>query len=734
MTCQVLDGEIGKTTLCVGAADRKCRGGETDVPGKLEWDDLIEAFDKYEVTEDSEGNEVLEAVESWDSSEHREQTIFVELVNEKVEGEFDEEWLVWVEARVTFKNELDSKCEEMPYSKRIFQLDPPGQIFYEGMERFLAWDPTSESLQELPNRLLAERVQVTNGGVSVMISFPARTPRAAVTAGFNEAGEQVNAHSTMEEDKGEALPGVSHRFIICRTWTLADFELMYASFCRMNSMEMERVTESALQEYGMVLAREQLKVVKGLRKPLLFEQVADEEVIDCPGLIMVADQNISARSALGPNIDITGGGSDAGGSILRTLSSGKTPLLSTASPPGRSAGTKAGPNQVIEKREYRSTFQSVGFLENAWPRYPHALDMAYGTGWMPSFLLLNSFYPVDNILNVIKAGANWLQLPVAYQTLQVIGGRSFADGLLNFATAPLYGIVPYCCEAFLYLLQMFSFLILPGMLLLFGMCYEFVGMFFAVNPEEYSLDSRTTSHIPDMIFSAVVSGHSVEDWMKGLSSVSFVALIGSTVTAAGEKLLLLETRPKLVNAMGNMLVSSYVWVILSFAISSILWFAMVVVIYPEQMLTALACAGGLAAIFTSMLSLGERDHVAQALETHMEPGMDQMAWIRLEDDVPNTDRDWVEEHQGCALAGIKLAHELERMLYEEIPEVLELVCDSFLEQYDKTSSGRSGDTALGNQEVEGRSKAVVATYRKLEEELAELPGTQRGTWERVGWR
>ena len=27
--------------------------------------------------------------------------------------------------------------------------------------------------------------------------------------------------------------------------------------------------------------------------------------------------------------------------------------------------------------------------------------------------------------------------------------RSEADGLLNFATAPLYGIVPYCCEAFL---------------------------------------------------------------------------------------------------------------------------------------------------------------------------------------------------------------------------------------------------------------------------------------------
>ena len=41
-------------------------------------------------------------------------------------------------------------------------------------------------------------------------------------------------------------------------------------------------------------------------------------------------------------------------------------------------------------------------------------------------------------------------------------------------------------------------------------------------------------------------------------------------------------QPRLMNGMGSMLVSSYVWVILSFAISSVLWFAMVVVIYPEQ--------------------------------------------------------------------------------------------------------------------------------------------------------
>ena len=45
-----------------------------------------------------------------------------------------------------------------------------------------------------------------------------------------------------------------------------------------------------------------------------------------------------------------------------------------------------------------------------------------------------------------------------------------------------------------------------------------------------------------------------------------------------------------------------VWVILSFSISSVLWFAMVVVIYPEQMLTALACAGGFFALFATMIN------------------------------------------------------------------------------------------------------------------------------------
>ncbi|CAL1163715.1 unnamed protein product [Cladocopium goreaui] len=577
----------------------------------------------------------------------------------------------------------------------------------EQMSTRTSQDFRQQEEEDLEPLLLAENVQVTNGGVSVMITFPESINANHVVCqlkveGFNERGENVKARSSLE---GEELPCVSHRFIVCRTWTLADFELMYASFCRMNNMEMERVTEDALQEYGMVLAKDQLKVCSGLRKPLIFEEIADQEVIDCPGLIMVSGDNISARSALGPAVDLTGGGSDAGGSILRTISSTKSPFLggSAASPSGRRAanaqvdvtwrcgdgaaslksgslGADVGDRNIDPPSNPWASWSGLAWDEkvsrdisrNAWPRYPHALDMGYGTGWMPSFLLLNSFYPVDNILNGIKAGANALALPVAYDTVRAIGGRAFADTLLRVGTAPLYGLVPYLCEAFLYLLQMFSFLMLPFLLLFFGMCYELVGMFFAVNPEEYSTDSRTQSHIPDMTFSAVVSGHSVEDWMKGLSSVSFVALIGSTVTASTMIMLICESNflrnlppaafqhgfHQLMNGMGSMLVSSYVWVILSFAISSVLWFAMVVVIYPEQMLTALACAGGLAAVFTTMLT------------------------------------------------GLKnTKDELERMLHDEIPEVLELVCDSFLDQYDKISSGSS--------------KRVIATYRKLEEELAE---------------
>eukprot|EP00434_Breviolum_minutum_P017364 symbB.v1.2.015331.t1/scaffold1141.1/size135594/4 len=230
---------------------------------------------------------------------------------------------------------------------------------------------------------------------------------------------------------------------------------------------------------------------------------------------------------------------------------------------------------------------------------------------------------------------------------------------------------------------MFSFLILPFLLLFFGLCYEFVGMFFALNPEasEYAIVDKPQSHIPDMTFSAVVSGRSVEEWMMGLSSVSLVALLGSTVTANLMIFLICESNflrnlpppaiqhaiHQIMNSMGSMLVSSYIWVLLSFVISSVLWFGMVVVIYPEQMLTALACAGGLATVFTTMLT-----------------------------GLKNTkDETWMHHGYYWSL----VIPELERMLREEIPEVLELVCDSFLEHYDKTSSGTS--------------KRVIATYRKL---------------------
>lgn len=73
---------------------------------------------------------------------------------------------------------------------------------------------------------------------------------------------------------------------------------------------------------------------------------------------MVSDENVTARSVLAPLTDFSNMGSDAGGSILRTISSAKQPFLagSTASPTGKS-GKNGG--QVIEKRAPR---QVIGGL------------------------------------------------------------------------------------------------------------------------------------------------------------------------------------------------------------------------------------------------------------------------------------------------------------------------------------------------------------------------------------
>ncbi|CAE7202190.1 unnamed protein product [Symbiodinium pilosum] len=353
-------------SLELGAADRRLQdvfitlrksSGEDVAEGKLDWWDIVEAFEQSE-----------------------EQQIFVELCTDKVEGEFDEEWLVWVEAEVTFRNELDPECEQMPFRDRFFQSDPPGEIYYEGMERFVSWDPTSDLTgtaldveikefdiymsypdDDLDPVLLVEKAQVSNGGASIMITFPEGISANYVVC---QMGVEAYNHDGSLDDGN--LPMRSHRFIICRTWNLAEFELMYASFCRMNNMEMERVTEDALASYGMVVAREQLKVVHGLRRTLVFEESLEEDhVLDCPGLIMISEKNIVARHPSVVNGEqIMAGASDAGGSLIRTFSSGKSPLLGGGSLTGSGAGRSGRQGPVIIKpKEYRATFQAIGFLE-----------------------------------------------------------------------------------------------------------------------------------------------------------------------------------------------------------------------------------------------------------------------------------------------------------------------------------------------------------------------------------
>eukprot|EP00931_Biecheleriopsis_adriatica_P037294 TRINITY_DN21397_c0_g2_i2.p1 TRINITY_DN21397_c0_g2~~TRINITY_DN21397_c0_g2_i2.p1 ORF type:complete len:2222 (-),score=565.91 TRINITY_DN21397_c0_g2_i2:72-5774(-) len=658
---QMLDTAVGsRQVLRVGAADRQLqdviislrRGTGDDVAeGKLEWDDLMEVFEQSE-----------------------DQLIFVDLKMEKEDGlDFNEDWLVWVEARVTFESNLDRQCEEKPFKDRLFLSDAPGQIFFSGMERFVNWESENDLLSEvdkfdiymtypngeLPPNLLKEGAQTSHGGVSTLVVFP----------------EELNANYVVGQLR-IAAPGkydldnqcvTSHRFIVCRTWTLSEFEIMYAAFCKMNNMEMERLTMEELSDFGMKVAYEQLKIASGLRKSLPFEDIGDHQIIDTEGTYMISDSVIQAKKFDNAEGGTFRGDRSESGSISKTISASGSPLLAGGSKTGSTERSKISQEKP---REYRPTFQSAGFLQNAWPARRSFANWEYGTGWYPNFLLQNAFYPVDNIISGMGYIADSLQLRAVFFSLAGVFGRHAADNALGFIKAPLYRFVPYFCEAFLYFLQATTFMLLPLILLAFGLCYEFVGTLFGRNPESFHPGLK--AHMPDAMFSAVVSGNSYTDYLGKLSLVSKVSLWGSVISAALLLFLIMEsnffrnvapsrvqhTLHEIINSFGSTVIYFMTWSFLSFVISCLLWFGMVVVIYPEQMLTALACVGGVTAIFVTMIT------------------------------------------------GLKnTKEEIDLALREEIPEVLELVCDSFLDAYDKTASGT-------NKQMESQHKKLATALQE----------------------
>ncbi|CAE8726463.1 unnamed protein product, partial [Polarella glacialis] len=680
---QHLDEVIGvPTTLTFGSVDRKLSGAvlslrkwslEDAAECKLDWEDLMEAFEE--------------------TDKDRPQTFFVDLKTE-TEQEFDEDYLCWVEARVTFTNNIDPLCREMPKEERLFVKDAPGQIFYEGMERFISWDAGNDLLGDVqkfdiyivfPDKSLEPRKLVTDvatssGGVSIMMNFP-------IEIGENYAVCQIEIDAFSADGVHTFVLGKtgirSHRFVICRTWTVADFEIQYASFCKMNNMDMERVTDEELSKFNMTVSKEALKVVQNLRAPLPFETNInpEREVIDTPGLFRIGSEAVVAMNAklVGSEFADVGHGSDAGSMIhstsKNTIGSGGGRGRSTAASVAGSGGGRGGEREDFSNRIYRPASLTVGIVENAWPKRQPWFNLEYGAGWLPSFLLLNSFYPVDNIMNGMAFVVNLLNLNVGFQALQAVAGFRRADTILAFLTAPITFLVPYLCEAALFIWQVVFFLIFPTLLLIAGLAFEFVGNHLSANWERE--DETISSHMPDIMFSQSVSGRDLEDWLMQLPRVSKVCLFGGFGSAAVFLLLIFRSNflknfppwqiqysvNNFLDSIGNIAVTVYVLATLTFAFSCALWFAMVVVIYPESMLTALAVVGGIAAVFYTMFT---------SYRTSRE--------------------------------------QLEVVLREEIPEVLELVCETFLDYYERTLAGKSRRIQMENQKLDGKVVGLISRY------------------------
>eukprot|EP00928_Gymnodinium_smaydae_P046318 TRINITY_DN3084_c0_g7_i1.p1 TRINITY_DN3084_c0_g7~~TRINITY_DN3084_c0_g7_i1.p1 ORF type:complete len:2646 (-),score=570.29 TRINITY_DN3084_c0_g7_i1:479-7402(-) len=658
--------ELGPQVLRVGSTDRQCNSvwismrwesNEEDVAeAKVDFEDFMEAFE--EIFRDNEAED---------------ETIFFDLKTD-TKADFDEDYLVWVQARVSFENSVDQKCVSLPKDRRLFQKDAPGQIFYEGMERFVSWGKENELVSgitafdlyvtypeysHLEPRLLVRDVQTSSVGVTFMVDFPAEVKECYVTAQLIVDPNREGSPPPLSSDTI-----TSHRFVICRTWTLSDFELAYASFCKMNDMPMERLNEESLNKYKLSTTKVQLKVVPDLRPALPFERLGQNEYISCPGMSRIGNSNVytnDTEEALDADeLAANAGGSDAGGSKhggsapsagrAASLNRGTTASSGGGSGAGSEAGGRAGlggGTTAPEQRSvYRPTSQDVVVLEHVWPRMPGQLSCLYGTGWVPSALLLHGFYPVDNILEYLVMLAEITRLTSIYTVSQQLLGAHISDRLLALLVAPVTWFLPYFAEGLLYAMQLLVFLLFPGFLFAVALLFEYLTSLLG---ERGTFEGH--SFLLDAAFGHTISGIDMKSWTSSLLPTSRVVLLIGLSTLLLQIVLIFEanfirrTLPSYLqrfahdscNGLAVIIVRGYVWLFLFLTSMTALWFLMAVVIYPEQMLTPLACLIGMILVLHAMFS--------------------RYASLRAQ---------------------------VISFLRAEVPEALSLVCENFLDAYEKT--------------------------------------------------
>lgn len=619
--------------------------GEDVAESKVLWEDLMEAF------------------ENVDDDPDYTQAIFFNLTVGKDVTTYNEDYLVWFKSLVSFENSIDAECVELQREQRFFSMDSAGQIFYQGMERFITWDQESELMtmhsefhlylkypmhSSVEPKMVADNVSKSSVGVSFMVEFPEQVSNNHVVA-------EVEVHDTVRDEVIEGV--VSHRFIICRTWTLADFELSYAAFCKMNNMVMEHLTADVLDRWDLSLTKIALKVIPKLRKPLQFEEheTANQQIVlHSEDMFIIGSRAIQTitKDAMARKQGDTGAEVDDRASSDHGSSAAKKTLIG-----GSSADeSRASSDQVVGTAQvYRPTSQPVDCLEHIWPKTFTWHHVGHGTGWVPSFLLMYCFYPVDNIIDAMVWLAEVFQMTRLFHNAQSAFGSYAVDQILGYLLAPLYWILPFLAESMLFLIQLVMYMGPPLLLLVVALVYEYLRSSMEVAFDFLSDASKIQAHIPDLVFTRQVSERGLHTWLTQVNQASLVTLVGCVGTVSAILLLIFEsnfcrnalpwriqaTCHAVFNSIGTTIISLYGWFLCAFASMIVLWFIMAVVIYPEQMLTAIICVAGVGFVLFKMYSK------------------------------------------------FRLTEEQIRMfLRDEIPDILDLVCDNFLADFEKDRAAR----------------------------------------------
>mmetsp|Transcript_23786 Transcript_23786/g.76653 ORF Transcript_23786/g.76653 Transcript_23786/m.76653 type:complete len:1297 (-) Transcript_23786:116-4006(-) len=305
-------------------------------------------------------------------------------------------------------------------------------------------------------------------------------------------------------------------------------------------------------------------------------------------------------------------------------------------------------------------------------------------------------------VNFLALICEFTYLDSLFKGLQAAVGAHLADTMLSFLLAPLYYVLPFFAESLLFYLQYCVFMVLPLLLLALGCSLEYLKS--EIDFASWITASGFTTHscLPDAMFSSTLSGMNIHLWLDTLPWVSkyllcmatamyfilFLFLLETNFFRDAWPLMLQSTFRKFFNQAGEALVHMCLWCLLFFVCMTGLWFMMAVVIYPEQMMVALSGVGGLGFIAFSMF-------------TRYRASKEQITLF----------------------------------LKQEVPDILDLVCDNFLREFDRQDlAGPSQNRNRLGQKVAEVARVEMRKYvdkRFNLVQLAQLSGGQAGDYQKM---